>query len=94
MSLVGESERKILKEVVKSAKNSVKARVLPPGMLASILTRHSSGQEKTQGPWVVKGTWNASGLGSREATSVVVFPKMNCDCFSFRGDPEVQRPDL
>lgn len=31
MSLVGESERKILKEVVKSAKSSVKARVLPPG---------------------------------------------------------------
>ena len=33
VSLVGESERKTLKEVVKSAKNSVKARVLPPGML-------------------------------------------------------------
>ncbi|XP_033933746.1 probable ATP-dependent RNA helicase DDX27, partial [Pseudochaenichthys georgianus] len=31
VSLVGESERRILKEVVKSAKNSVKARVLPPG---------------------------------------------------------------
>lgn len=31
VSLVGESERKILKEVVKSAKSSVKARVLPPG---------------------------------------------------------------
>lgn len=31
VSLVGESERKILKEVVKSAKTSVKARVLPPG---------------------------------------------------------------
>lgn len=31
VSLVGESERKMLKEVVKSAKNSVKARVLPPG---------------------------------------------------------------
>ncbi|XP_022075669.2 probable ATP-dependent RNA helicase DDX27 isoform X2 [Acanthochromis polyacanthus] len=30
VSLVGESERKMLKEVVKSAKNSVKARVLPP----------------------------------------------------------------
>lgn len=30
VSLVGESERKTLKEVVKSAKNSVKARVLPP----------------------------------------------------------------
>ncbi|XP_015257960.1 PREDICTED: probable ATP-dependent RNA helicase DDX27 [Cyprinodon variegatus] len=29
VSLVGESERKMLKEVVKSAKNSVKARVLP-----------------------------------------------------------------
>ncbi|XP_041837239.1 probable ATP-dependent RNA helicase DDX27 isoform X2 [Melanotaenia boesemani] len=29
LSLVGESERKMLKEVVKSAKNSVKARVLP-----------------------------------------------------------------
>lgn len=31
VSLVGESERKILKEVVKSAKTSVKARVLPSG---------------------------------------------------------------
>lgn len=31
VSLVGESERKMLKEVVKSAKSSVKARVLPPG---------------------------------------------------------------
>ncbi|PWA13851.1 hypothetical protein CCH79_00019198, partial [Gambusia affinis] len=31
VSLVGESERKTLKEVVKSAKNSVKARVLPTG---------------------------------------------------------------
>lgn len=31
VSLVGESERKILKEVVKSAKTAVKARVLPPG---------------------------------------------------------------
>uniref|UniRef100_A0A3B4ZVA5 RNA helicase n=1 Tax=Stegastes partitus TaxID=144197 RepID=A0A3B4ZVA5_9TELE len=30
VSLVGESERKMLKEVVKAAKNSVKARVLPP----------------------------------------------------------------
>ncbi|XP_037623510.1 probable ATP-dependent RNA helicase DDX27 isoform X2 [Sebastes umbrosus] len=33
VSLVGESERKILKEVVKSAKNSVKARVLPPDVI-------------------------------------------------------------
>ncbi|XP_040015601.1 probable ATP-dependent RNA helicase DDX27 isoform X2 [Xiphias gladius] len=33
VSLVGESERKILKEVVKSAKNSVKARVLPPEVI-------------------------------------------------------------
>lgn len=32
VSLVGESERKMLKEVVKSAKTSVKARVLPPGI--------------------------------------------------------------
>lgn len=31
VSLVGESERKILKEVVRSAKTTVKARVLPPG---------------------------------------------------------------
>lgn len=31
VSLVGESERKILKEVVKSAKTTVKARVLPAG---------------------------------------------------------------
>ncbi|XP_075316131.1 putative ATP-dependent RNA helicase DDX27 isoform X2 [Odontesthes bonariensis] len=33
VSLVGESERKTLKEVVKSAKNSVKARVLPPEVI-------------------------------------------------------------
>uniref|UniRef100_H3C5B7 RNA helicase n=1 Tax=Tetraodon nigroviridis TaxID=99883 RepID=H3C5B7_TETNG len=33
VSLVGESERKILKEVVKSAKTSVKARVLPPEVI-------------------------------------------------------------
>ncbi|KAL3059378.1 hypothetical protein OYC64_011326 [Pagothenia borchgrevinki] len=33
VSLVGESERRILKEVVKSAKNSVKARVLPPDVI-------------------------------------------------------------
>ncbi|XP_018543223.1 probable ATP-dependent RNA helicase DDX27 isoform X2 [Lates calcarifer] len=33
VSLVGESERKMLKEVVKSAKNSVKARVLPPEVI-------------------------------------------------------------
>lgn len=31
VSLVGESERRMLKEVVKSAKSSVKARVIPPG---------------------------------------------------------------
>ncbi|XP_034442564.1 probable ATP-dependent RNA helicase DDX27 [Hippoglossus hippoglossus] len=33
VSLVGESERKMLKEVVKSAKNIVKARVLPPEVI-------------------------------------------------------------
>ncbi|KAM7421759.1 hypothetical protein PAMA_010019 [Pampus argenteus] len=33
VSLVGESERKMLKDVVKSAKNSVKARVLPPDVI-------------------------------------------------------------
>uniref|UniRef100_A0A8C4I0S8 RNA helicase n=1 Tax=Dicentrarchus labrax TaxID=13489 RepID=A0A8C4I0S8_DICLA len=33
VSLVGESERKTLKEVVKSAKSSVKARVLPPEVI-------------------------------------------------------------
>ncbi|XP_034387989.1 probable ATP-dependent RNA helicase DDX27 isoform X1 [Cyclopterus lumpus] len=33
VSLVGESERRTLKEVVKSAKNSVKARVLPPEVI-------------------------------------------------------------
>ncbi|XP_029358034.1 putative ATP-dependent RNA helicase DDX27 [Echeneis naucrates] len=33
VSLVGESERKMLKEVVKSAKSSVKARVLPPEVI-------------------------------------------------------------
>ncbi|XP_042263046.1 probable ATP-dependent RNA helicase DDX27 isoform X1 [Thunnus maccoyii] len=33
VSLVGESERKTLKDVVKSAKNSVKARVLPPEVI-------------------------------------------------------------
>ncbi|CAJ1051207.1 probable ATP-dependent RNA helicase DDX27 [Xyrichtys novacula] len=33
VSLVGESERKILKEVVKSARSSVKARVLPPDVI-------------------------------------------------------------
>uniref|UniRef100_A0A1A8LAH4 RNA helicase n=2 Tax=Nothobranchius TaxID=28779 RepID=A0A1A8LAH4_9TELE len=33
VSLVGESERKMLKEVVKTAKNSVKARVLPPEVI-------------------------------------------------------------
>ncbi|KAM6946759.1 putative ATP-dependent RNA helicase DDX27 isoform 2-T2 [Lycodopsis pacificus] len=33
VSLVGESERRTLKEVVKSAKNSVKARVLPPDVI-------------------------------------------------------------
>uniref|UniRef100_A0A673A480 RNA helicase n=1 Tax=Sphaeramia orbicularis TaxID=375764 RepID=A0A673A480_9TELE len=33
VSLVGETERKTLKEVVKSAKNSVKARVLPPEVI-------------------------------------------------------------
>ncbi|XP_061688886.1 probable ATP-dependent RNA helicase DDX27 [Syngnathoides biaculeatus] len=33
VSLVGESERKTLKEVVKSAKNAVKARVLPPDVV-------------------------------------------------------------
>uniref|UniRef100_A0A671UFS9 RNA helicase n=1 Tax=Sparus aurata TaxID=8175 RepID=A0A671UFS9_SPAAU len=33
VSLVGESERKMLKEVVKSAKTSVKARVLPPEVI-------------------------------------------------------------
>ncbi|CAI5686417.1 unnamed protein product [Oreochromis niloticus] len=33
VSLVGESERKMLKEVVKSAKSTVKARVLPPEVI-------------------------------------------------------------
>uniref|UniRef100_A0A3P8WW09 RNA helicase n=1 Tax=Cynoglossus semilaevis TaxID=244447 RepID=A0A3P8WW09_CYNSE len=33
VSLVGESERKTLKEVVKSARNTVKARVLPPDVI-------------------------------------------------------------
>ncbi|XP_034545272.1 probable ATP-dependent RNA helicase DDX27 [Notolabrus celidotus] len=33
VSLVGESERKMLKEVVKSAKSTVKARVLPPDVI-------------------------------------------------------------
>ncbi|XP_061641500.1 probable ATP-dependent RNA helicase DDX27 [Phyllopteryx taeniolatus] len=33
VSLVGESERKTLKEVIKSAKNAVKARVLPPDVI-------------------------------------------------------------
>ncbi|XP_028285432.1 putative ATP-dependent RNA helicase DDX27 isoform X2 [Parambassis ranga] len=33
VSLVGESERKMLKEVVKSAKNTVKARVIPPDVV-------------------------------------------------------------
>uniref|UniRef100_A0A667YL91 DEAD (Asp-Glu-Ala-Asp) box polypeptide 27 n=1 Tax=Myripristis murdjan TaxID=586833 RepID=A0A667YL91_9TELE len=33
VSLVGESERKMLKDVVKSAKNGVKARVLPPDVV-------------------------------------------------------------
>lgn len=33
VSLVGETERRTLKEVVKSAKNSVKARVLPPDVI-------------------------------------------------------------
>ncbi|XP_054473018.1 probable ATP-dependent RNA helicase DDX27 [Anoplopoma fimbria] len=33
VSLVGESERKMLKEVVKAAKNSVKARVIPPDVI-------------------------------------------------------------
>ncbi|KAF3690356.1 putative ATP-dependent RNA helicase DDX27 [Channa argus] len=33
VSLVGESERKILKDVVKSARSSVKARVLPPDVI-------------------------------------------------------------
>ncbi|XP_058487049.1 probable ATP-dependent RNA helicase DDX27 isoform X1 [Solea solea] len=33
VSLVGESERKMLKDVVKTAKNSVKARVLPPDVV-------------------------------------------------------------
>lgn len=37
VSLVGESERKTLKEVVKSARNTVKARVLPPGTNTSVL---------------------------------------------------------
>jgi len=31
VSLVGESERKLLKEIVKFAKNPVKSRVVPPG---------------------------------------------------------------
>lgn len=31
ISLVGEKERKILKEIVKQAKNPVKSRILPPG---------------------------------------------------------------
>lgn len=34
VSLVGETERKVLKDVVKAAKNPVKARVLPTGTLA------------------------------------------------------------
>ena len=31
MSLVGEKERKLLKEIVKSAKTPVKSRIVPPG---------------------------------------------------------------
>lgn len=32
VSLVGEEERKMLKEIVKTAKTAVKARILPQGM--------------------------------------------------------------
>ena len=32
VTLVGEKERKVLKEIVKKAKNPVKSRVIPPGM--------------------------------------------------------------
>jgi hypothetical protein len=32
VSLVGEKERKLLKEIVKQAKHAVKSRILPPGM--------------------------------------------------------------
>ena len=43
VSLVGETERRMLKEVVKSAKNPVKARVLPTGREADRQTLlHSS----------------------------------------------------
>lgn len=31
VSLVGEKERKILKEIVKQAKHPVKSRIIPPG---------------------------------------------------------------
>ena len=31
VSLVGEKERKILKEIVKQAKRPVKSRIIPPG---------------------------------------------------------------
>lgn len=39
VSLVGESERKMLKEVVKSARSTVKARVLPPGKQSQTVSR-------------------------------------------------------
>lgn len=46
VSLVGESERKILKEVVKSAKNTVKARVLPPGTHTASVNEHERDELK------------------------------------------------
>ncbi len=37
VSLVGEKERKVLKEIVKQAKHPVKSRILPPGKHGSLL---------------------------------------------------------
>ena len=46
VSLVGETERKMLKEIVKKAKTAVKARVLPQGNLCNAVALCSTQREK------------------------------------------------
>lgn len=46
VSLVGEEERKMLKDIVKSAKTPVKARILPQGMnFIEVKKRRAAGRE-------------------------------------------------
>lgn len=56
VSLVGEEERKMLKEIVKAAKAPVKARILPQGERRPHV--HTGGQ----GAWLGAGVSQSTGL--------------------------------